>query len=234
MIPRLIIFDFDGTLADTTATILRTYRMAIEMMGAPSRADAECQATIGVPLKEGFRQLYPDFTDTELDRCVNTYRGIFNANKKDLVPHLYTGVKDTLDKLVEMGVQMTIASSRSRESLVDFCEENGIAGHFSLILGADDVPYAKPNPAPVLITLKRLMQEPEQTLVVGDMPVDIAMGNGADCRTVGVTYGNSNRRDLINAGAHYIIDSFPELIERVIYSDRDKNVSSLHVAEKYG
>lgn len=67
MIPKLIIFDFDGTLADTTATILSTYRMAIEEMGTDSRTDAECQATIGLPLKEGFCQLYPDYTEAQLE-----------------------------------------------------------------------------------------------------------------------------------------------------------------------
>ncbi len=216
MIPKLIIFDFDGTLADTTATILRTYHVAIEAMEAPKRTDAECKATIGLPLKEGFRQLYPNFTEAELNGCVDTYRRKFNSNKRDLVPSLYPGVKETLDKLAEMKIQMSIASSRSRASLVDFCEENDIAKHFSLILGADDVTHAKPNPEPVLITLGRLNQDADHTIVVGDMPVDIAMGNDAGCRTVGVTYGNSSRRDLVNSGADYIIDTFTELIDRVI------------------
>lgn len=217
MIPKLIIFDFDGTLADTTATILRTYSMAIEAMGTPERSDAECQATIGLPLKEGFRQLYPDFSDAQLDHCVDTYRSIFNVNKKHLVPKLYPGVKETLAKLDAVGILMSIASSRSRESLVEFCENNGITEFFTLILGADDVEHAKPNPEPVLMTLDRLKQDADMTLVVGDMPVDIAMGRGAGCCTVGVTYGNSTRRDLINAGAVYIIDEFPKLINHVIY-----------------
>lgn len=217
MTPKLIIFDFDGTLADTTATILRTYRMAIEALGMPYRSDAEFQSTIGVPLKEGFRQLYPYFTDEQLNRCVDTYRSIFNANKRDLVPSLYPGVKETLNRLAEMGIEMSVASSRSRESLVEFCEDNDIAKHFALILGADDVTHAKPNPEPVLTILERLKQPAELTLVVGDMLVDIAMGRGAGCRTVGVTYGNSNRHKLIKAGANYILDSFPELIDRVIY-----------------
>lgn len=216
MNPKLIIFDFDVTLADTTATILRTYKMTIETLGAPSRTDAECQATIGLPLKEGFRQLFPDFSEDQLYTCVKTYRSIFNANKKSLVPKLYPGVKNTLSQLAEMRIQMSVASSRSRESLVEFCAENDITKYFSLILGADDVTHAKPNPEPVLITLERLNQEAGQTIVVGDMPVDITMGNGAGCCTVGVTYGNTNRRDLINAGAYYIIDTFPELIDRVI------------------
>lgn len=210
--PDLIIFDFDGTLADTTATILHTYRMAIKEMDIESRTDEECKATIGIPLREGFRQLYPDFSEAELDRCVSTYRRIFNANKADLVPKLYPGVKETLDELSHLGMQMSVASSRSRESLVEFCDDNDITHYFSLILGADDVPHAKPNPAPVFLTLDRLGKDAAHTFVVGDMPVDIAMGNGAGCRTVGVTYGNSTRQNLEEAGATFIIESFPELI----------------------
>ena len=88
MQPELIIFDFDGTLADTTATILATYQGAIKEVGAAPRTDAECQATIGLPLKEGFMQLYPEFGEDEIDRCVNTYRKIFIANKSKLIPKL--------------------------------------------------------------------------------------------------------------------------------------------------
>ncbi len=212
---RLIIFDFDGTLADTTDTILRTYQMAIAETGAADRTDSECQATIGLPLKEGFRQLYPDFTDEKLDDCVRTYRRIFNSNKKDLVPELYPGVKDVLAKLSGKGIQMAVASSRSHESLIEFCDDNDITGFFSLILGADDVVHAKPDPEPVLTILKHLGKSPAHTLVVGDMPVDIAMGNGAGCRTVGVTYGNSSRKDLTKARAWRIIDSFPQLMAEI-------------------
>lgn len=214
--PELIIFDFDGTLADTTATILRTYRMAIDELGAESRTDDECKATIGVPLREGFRQLYPQYSEAELDRCVTTYRRIFNANKANLVPELYPGVRETLEKLSQMGIQMSVASSRSRESLVEFCDDNNITHYFSLILGADDVAHAKPDPEPVLITLNRLGKSADRAMMVGDMPVDIAMGSSAGCRTVGVTYGNSSRLNLEEAGATYIIDSFPELIGIII------------------
>lgn len=88
MQPRLIIFDFDGTLADTTATILRTYHRTIDELHADNRNDAELRATIGFPLKEGFRHLYPEYSDVRLDECVVTYRRIFNEHKKELVPQL--------------------------------------------------------------------------------------------------------------------------------------------------
>ncbi len=208
---KLIIFDFDGTLADTTATIIKTYQATIGELNLDSRTDAACQATIGLPLKEGFRQLYPNSDDQLLERCVTTYRRIFNENKKKLAPKLYTGVKDTLAALAKSGIEMTIASSRSYDSLVEFCTENGIEGYFSLMLGADSVRKAKPDPEPVLVTLDRVKKSPEETIVVGDMPVDIAMGAGAGCKTVGVTYGNSDREALVESGATFVIDSFAEL-----------------------
>lgn len=211
----LIIFDFDGTLADTTESILATYRMSIQALGADFRNDAQCQSTIGLPLKEGFRQLYPGSSDSWLDECVATYRRIFTENKSRLVPHLYPGVREALHKLSDLGIEMSVASSRSRASLVEFCDDSDIARYFSLILGADDVTCAKPHPEPVLVTLGRLGKYAADTIVVGDMHVDIAMGRGAGCRTVGVTYGNSSSSALIQAGADSLIDSFSELLSLV-------------------
>lgn len=215
MFPQLIIFDFDGTLADTTATILSTYQAAIKEVGAEPRTDAECQATIGLPLKEGFKQLYPDYSEAEIERCVSTYREIFVGNKNRLIPKLYPGVMPTLEKLYKLGIEMSVASSRSRWSLLEFCEDNHISRFFKLILGADDVIHAKPNPEPVMKILEILKKESTQAIVVGDMPVDIAMGKGAGCMTIGVTYGNSSGIELSSSGADGIIDCFPELLDYI-------------------
>jgi len=218
MTPKLIIFDFDGTLADTTADTIAVYQQTINALGADPRSDAACQATIGIPLKEGFRQLYPDYSESELDNCVTTYRRIYNADIDNLLPRLYPGVMESLEKLHSLGIKMSVASSRSRHSLVAFCEKTGLANYMSLIVGAEDVAHAKPNPEPVLRTLQQLDQAACETVVAGDMPVDIAMGSGAGCVTVGVTYGNSSREHLENAGATHIINAFPQLLD--IVADR--------------
>lgn len=105
----------------------------------------------------------------------------------------------------------TIATSRNTASLNDFLAKLNLAGYFSYVLGGDDTALLKPHPEPVLKTLKDLSFEAGQTLVVGDMPFDIEMGKGAGTYTCGVTYGNSTKSQLIEAGADFIIDDIRDL-----------------------
>ena len=156
--------------------------------------------------------MFPDLSADEENLCVKTYRAIFEENKKDLVPALFPHVKETLAALKELGYILTVASSRSSASLNGFLRDMGIADCISFVLGADNVTKAKPDPEPVLMTLRAFDCPPEDALVVGDMPVDILMGRGAGARSCGVTYGNSTRAELAAAGADYIIDSFPEIL----------------------
>ena len=81
------------------------------------------------------------------------------------------------------------------------------------MIGADDVEKAKPNPEPVLKTLTAMCFEPTQTLVVGDMAVDILMGINAGAKTCGVTWGNGSREELEKAGANYIIDKIENILD---------------------
>ena len=210
---RLIIFDFDGTLGDTRRNILLTMRQTLEELLLPVASEEECAATIGLPLRDCFLQLFPDLSDELADRCAATYRRIFDINKKQLVPALFPHVRETLAELYARGYILTVASSRSSASLREFLSDMGVISYISLILGADDVARAKPDPEPVLQTLRTLKIPASETLVVGDMPVDILMGARAGARTCAVTYGNASAADLRAAGADALIDDFAQLLD---------------------
>ena len=209
---RLIIFDFDGTLADTREIIVRTNQEAQRRMGYPVTDEAGILATVGLPLQECILMMYPELPHEDLPLWVKTYREVFNSLKNKIVPQLFPKVKETLEVLAADGYKFTVASSRGTESLTDFLREMGIAPLISYVLGADDVKLAKPNPEPVLKTLDAMCVDAGDALVVGDMPVDIQMGLRAGTLTCGVSYGNSNREALIAAGADYVISSFDELV----------------------
>ena len=208
---RLIILDFDGTLGDTRANIVLTMRRTLVRLGYPVPDEDTIAATIGVPLEKGFEQMLPGISPEDVALCARTYREIFQVCRKEMVPNLFPHVMETLAALKDSGYVLTIASSRSYGSLKEFLQEMGIAPYISYVLGANSVTHAKPHPEPVLKTMADMGYTADETLVVGDMPVDIQMGKGAGARTCAVTYGNASREELIAAGADFVIDDFSEL-----------------------
>ena len=210
---KLVIFDFDGTLGDTRQTIVTTMQMTIEALALPERSDSDCASTIGLPLADCFRSLFPDLPTEVIDQCADTYRTIFSNNVTAFRPSAFPGVAETLASLKEeQGCIITIASSRSHDSLVELIHNLGLSDNVSLLIGADDVIHAKPHPEPVLKTLSAFSVEASNAIVVGDMTVDISMGVHAGTRTCGVTWGNGKRSDLEKAGADFIIDNMKDLI----------------------
>lgn len=207
---KLIIFDFDGTLADTEALITQTMQKTIEALHLEPRSREQCRAMIGLPLKETFMRLIP-MTDEMGDRCVDTYSQIFGRDNRPGVVRLFPHVADTLAALYAHGYTLTIATSRHRESLMEFLQGMQIDTYFRYIVTVSDVAQAKPHPDMVLQTMEYLSIAPADTLMVGDAVYDIQMGHNAGVHTCGVTYGNGTRADMVACQADHIIDDFGQL-----------------------
>ena len=210
---KLIIFDFDVTIADTKKTIVVSKQETLRQMGLNVADEQACADTIGMSAKIGFQKLCPELSDDMIDICMKKYREIFNEMKKAVPPVLFPNMIETLNKLKEKGIVCTIATSRGRKSLIEFLESLNIAEYFSYLLAAEDTPHLKPNAEPIKKTLNDLSYNVENTLVVGDMPFDILMGKNAGVYTCGVTYGVSNKNSLLEAGADWIIDGISDILE---------------------
>lgn len=206
-----IIFDFDGTLVDTTSLIIETMHRTINSLDLPKKSDENCKAMIGYRLEEIPLILWPDIPNLA-QRYVIVYRETFNTIKDSFKIRLYPHVFDTLTELNRKGARMAIASSRSRESLLEYCSELHISDYFQMLVGGGDVENGKPSPDPVNLVLDTQQWNNQETLVVGDMNVDILMGKGAGTSTCGVTYGNGSITELKDTGADYIISDFSDII----------------------
>lgn len=213
MKPKLIIFDFDGTLCDTRQNIIKAFLATMEALDLPMRDDEACGATIGLTLRDGFAQLYPSFGDAELDHCVFTYRRIFAEHREEYMPELFPGVREVLDRLYREGYSLAIATSRLTDSLMLFMRAHAIDGYFSFVVGADSVTRHKPDAEPVVRCLEHYGVEPSEALVVGDMPVDVGMAHNAGVRAVAVSYGNATRAELEASRADAIIDDIRALMD---------------------
>ncbi|MBO4826412.1 MAG: HAD-IA family hydrolase [Prevotella sp.] len=211
MIFSTIILDFDGTMADTQTLIVQTMQHTLDRLGLPQQPAERCAAMIGRPLRETFTELMPMSLEMG-KRCEQTYREIFFQNNKPGAVPLFPHVRETLTQLHQQGITLTIASSRSRETLCGFVNDMQLAPLISLIVGADDISHAKPHPEPVLKILSQLGLKAKDALVVGDTTFDILMGRAANCPTCAVTYGNHTRQQLLTANPDYLIDDFAQLL----------------------
>ena len=208
---RLIILDFDGTLADTQPLILRSLQGTIAEVGLPSRTDAECASIIGLPLKECFVKLL-GADDRLAERCCGVYRRLFDEYNHPGTVTLFPHVEETLHELHRRGKHLAICSSRARATLDHFVRSFGFDEMVQAVVSADDVAHGKPAPDPALRVLELTGCKPENALMVGDASYDILMGRAAGCRTCGVTYGNQTATQLQEAGADWLIDDFQELL----------------------
>ena len=209
----LYIFDFDGTIADTSAGIVRTMQATFLECGYQEPHPEAIRATIGLPLSRAIALLAHLPEGEALDAATATYRRLFESIGTVGVT-LFPGVRETLENLHRAGHTLAIATGRGHVSAENFCRDMGILPLLSDIVADEDVVNKKPHAEPVLVLLNRHEAKREDALVVGDTDYDIRMGKAAGVKTCGVTYGNHSRERLSAAGADFIIDDFRELLCR--------------------
>ena len=207
---KIIILDFDGTLGNTTNVIIRTMHATIKDMGLPERTDAECATMIGPRLIEIPPLLFPDL-DVDCELYAETYRKNFKIFNTDGAVEVYPNVLETLKELKDLGYILTVASSRSKSTLLAYVKALGLDETVSYVIGAEDVKAGKPDPEAAIKILENFGMKPEEAIVVGDTVYDVQMGANAGTRTCAVTYGNGKRETL--SEATWVIDDFSELLD---------------------
>lgn len=207
-----IILDFDGTIGDTCSLIVTTMQQTMDSLGLPPHTYSECAATIGLPLRQCFEQL----TGIEADMamlCEAKYRELFAINNANFRVHVFPHVVETIKLLHAEGTEISIASSRSHQSLQAFLADMKLENYIKCVVAANDVEHAKPAPDMIMQILKDTGGNAHEAIMVGDTRFDIDMGYNAGTLTCAVTYGNGKRSDFNRAD--YIIDDFAQLADIV-------------------
>ena len=211
--PPLLIWDFDGTLADTFAAIRASAAVALAAHGFGPCDDAILRAAGGLALAEVLTRLAaPEALPAEvLASMVEAYREAFPTHAADAT--LFPGVPAFLADLGDRGVTLAIATGRRRVSTVDLLARFGIADRFATVHCEDDLApgRGKPQPDLVLRACEATGWDPSRAVVIGDSPYDVAMGRAAGARTVAVTWGHSEPDALRAAGADHVVDDLDGL-----------------------
>lgn len=207
-----VIFDLDGTLADTPQAITAILTRILADRGAhPDQA--QVRAAVGRPLEESLARLLAcDPGHPDVAACAADYKRSFREHLRDHAAALaYPGVRDGLRMLSADGLLLGVATSKPRGAAERMLGLMDIAGRFRAVAGHDTVRRGKPDPEMALHVAAALGLDPAECVVVGDGVADVEMGVAAGMRVLGVSYGVATAPELLSAGAHRVAGSFTEL-----------------------
>jgi phosphoglycolate phosphatase len=208
---QLYIFDFDGTLADTSADILASINYLRKHYALPPLSFTEARKYIGIgqtKLIEGFLAEVPELNLSEATRLFREHHESQLTNRVKLYP----GTAETLQSMFAQGKKLAIVSNKYSFYVEKILNHLQARAYFSLILGPDNVEKRKPDPLPLFQTAEKLKIALTKTVMVGDSRYDIEVGKNAGVTTVACTYGFNTRAELAVYQPDYYIDKFSELI----------------------
>ncbi|QIL44560.1 HAD-IA family hydrolase [Acidovorax sp. HDW3] len=204
----LIAFDWDGTLCDSTAIIVRSIQAAVRDVGGAVPSDAAASYVIGMALMPALAHAAPDVPADKYPELSNRYRYHYLQRQDDLC--LFAGVLDLLDALQARGHLLTVATGKSRRGLNEALQQAALRGRFHASRTADET-AGKPHP----LMLQELMAEfdvpPARTLMIGDTTHDLQMAQAAGCASVGVGYGAHAPEGFAAHGPLFVADSVAAL-----------------------
>jgi phosphoglycolate phosphatase len=199
---RLAIFDCDGTLVDSGATIYAALKASMEQNGLDVPSPSVSRRVIGLSLTEAMAAVLPDATPEQHLKLAEDYKRAFmslrTAGRVD--EPLFDGVLELLDALEKDGWLLAVATGKSDRGLRHCLEQHAIHARFISLQTADRHP-SKPDPSMVEQAIADAGTSPATTIVVGDTSFDMAMAVNAGATGIGAGWGYHEADELLEAGA---------------------------------
>lgn len=206
-----VLFDLDGTLADTVELILRCYRHTMRTHLGGELPDERWLATIGTPLKDQLRAFARDSDEAALmlETYVTYQRGIH-----DQLVRPFPDAVAVVRGLKARGTPVAVVTSKRREVALRTLGRCGLEDEYDLLVTADDVTHGKPDPEPVRLALASLDVDGDapRTLMVGDSPWDLRAGRGAGTRTAAALWGPYDRSVLEAEAPDFWLEGLAEVM----------------------
>ena len=200
----LICFDWDGTLFDSTAIIVRSIQQAVLDVGGAKPTDEAASYVIGMALMPALAHAAPDVPKEKYPLLGERYRHHYLATQHDI--SLFDGVLPLLAGLKGRHHWLTVATGKSRRGLDDVLASRQLHGIFDGSRTADET-AGKPDPRMLHELMREFGADPERTLMIGDTTHDLQMARNASVASVGVSYGAHEPHDFGALGPRYIAHS---------------------------
>jgi phosphoglycolate phosphatase len=205
-----IVFDLDGTLANSLADLTNAANYCGDHLGLPAYDPEAVKGMIGGGERKFIERVVGEGNEDRIDECLGLYLEYYSRHCGDLT-RPYPGVKETLEQL-SRNKKLAVLTNKRQSLAQCVVEVMGLRRFFAVIRGGgEDLPL-KPSPEPLKAVLQDLGAEPARSLMVGDKPADIGAARGAGTYVAAVTYGYGELTDLIAAGPDFIINQISQLL----------------------
>lgn len=208
---ELLIFDWDGTLADSIGRIVESMNAAAVRAGEAQSSDDAIKSIIGLALDEAIHTLYPHLEPAQVESFRQHYADIYTALDQQPSP-LFEGVSESLDAFRAEGYRLAVATGKARRGLDRVLKANGWQAFFDITRAADET-RGKPHPLMLEEILGHCGVEPQRALMVGDSAFDLQMASNAGMHSVAVGYGAMSLQALAEFGPQVCIEHFSQLRE---------------------
>jgi phosphoglycolate phosphatase len=204
----LIVFDWDGTLYDSTALITRCIQRACKDLGVAVPNDRQASFVIGLGLIDAMRHAAPGLADERYPELARRYRHHYFNDVHEVT--LFDGVPALLEALKDRHHWLAVATGKSRQGLDEALHLSGLRAQFDATRTADET-ASKPHPQMLLELMRELAVEPERTLMIGDTTHDLQLAINAGAHSVAVTYGAHPHEDLRALSPRHVAHTVADL-----------------------
>lgn len=206
---KLVIYDLDGTLADTREDIARSANFMRRQLGFPELSPETVCAYVGLGLNRLVESSLQSSDPELLERGARIYRAHYAEHLLDNT-RLYPDVLEALDYFKDCA--QVVITNKPEPYSSRILKALGVAGRFLDVVAGDEVYPKKPSPESTRAMLHRFSVVSGEALFIGDSPVDVQTGLAAGIEIVGVAQGFVPKEELEKAGPHYLVDHFKELL----------------------
>ncbi len=202
---RVVVFDFDGTLADSWRDIAAALHRTLDAFGLRLAPGTDVRAWIGDGAMKLIERAVPeaDRTEARLAEIFEVFRAHYDACCLDTTV-LYPGMESCLDALA--GERLAVLSNKPARFLDRIVAGLGIGPRFHAVLGGDSLSVRKPDPRVLHELLERIGGAADEVWIVGDSAVDVRTGQAAGARTIGCAWGLRGREELRDAGVDVLVE----------------------------
>ncbi len=216
MLPRLVMFDLDGTLMDSVPDLAAAVDKMLMLLGREPAGIERVRDWVGNGSRVLVRralagQLDHDGVSDELaDEALALFMQAYAGGHE--LTAVYPGVRECLDWLREREVKLAIITNKPAQFIEPLLEEKGLAGYFQWLVGGDTLPQQKPDPAALFWVMDKAGVAPGESLFVGDSRNDVRAAKAAAVPCVALTYGYNHGEPIANEQPALVLDNLRELV----------------------